>query len=223
MKYREVPIDQIVTGRNVREMPEEELGDLMDSIEQHGLLQPVIVRPKGKRFEIVVGHRRLAAMRARNEATIPAIINEEITERERTFIQLVENSQRKQMTPWEYVEVFNFLRKGDRSMSYAKIGKLIGRSSNWVSHQYEAVRLSGALVGDGESKNEVTSLTAGQIIGRAQLRGLTVKGPRRTRDISVQCVNSTTINVRCKDTGVVGRVLEALDAVRAEIRKEMGT
>jgi ParB family chromosome partitioning protein len=221
MRVKELAIEQIVTASNVRIESDDELGDLMDSIEKHGLLQPIIVRHKTlKTYEVVAGHRRLAAMKARNEQTIPCYINDDITNEDRTVIQIVENAQRKQMSALEYVEVFEQLRKS-HGLSRSQIGKLIGRSTSWISHQCDAVKLSGSLVGDGVvRKKDVAKMTAGQLINRAQKHGIGVKGRRQTEDISVAAINSTTLNVRCRDAATLARVLEWLDALREEIRKE---
>jgi len=53
-----------------------------------------------------------------------------------------------------------------------------------------------------------------------QKAGLTVKGPRSVRDLSVQFTNSTTINIRCRDAQVTARLLELIDQLRAELRAE---
>lgn len=221
MKFKHVPVDQIITRDNVRSEHDGELGDLIDSIEQHDVLQPILVTPQNDHYVVVTGHRRFAAMKARNEATIPCIVRTDISEADRVWIQLVENNQRKQMSAAEYVEVFEALKRATPGLSNAKIAKMIGRSSHWVNNQYEAVKLAGVLVSEGEvSGKDAKKLTAGQAIGKAQKAGLTVKGRRDARDISVQCINSTTINVRCRDVTVTGCVLEALDQLREEIRAE---
>lgn len=219
MRVKELAIDQIVTAGNVRIEADDELGDLMESIGKHGLLQPIIVRHKTlKTYEVVAGHRRLAAMKARNEATIPCYVNDDITVENRTIIQIVENAQRKQLSALEYVEVFEQLRE-EHGLTRVQIGRLIGRSKSWVTRQYEAVKLSGALVGDGVvRKKDVAKMTAGQLIGRAAKHGIGVKGRRSTDDISVSAINSTTLNVRCRDTATTARVLECLDELRESLR-----
>lgn len=221
MKTREIPISKIVVAGNVRIDEDEELSGLMASIEEHGLLQPVIVRHKTlETFEIVAGHRRLAAMKMLGEKKIPAIVNDEITAENRMIIQIVENAQRKQMSAVEYVECFQALKKQRKGLSNAAIGRMLGRTGGWVQHQYDAVKLTGALVDTGERPAALKEMTAGQIISRAQKKGVGVKGPRVTSDISVSAINSTTLNVRCRDAAVLARVLEWIDALREQIRKE---
>lgn len=222
MRFKELPVDRVVSAGNVRSEEDEQLGDLMESIERHGVLQPVLVRQLGKdRYELISGHRRFAAVKALNEPYIPAMITTEVTDHSRTIVQLVENAQRKQLSAVEYVEVFNAMRAADRSLTHAKIGRLIGKSSSWVANQYSAATLAGALVSEGVvSGDRAKAMTSGQIVHQAHSRGITTKGMRKTSDISVACINSTTINVRCRDAAVVARVLEVLDGVRAEIRRE---
>lgn len=223
MKVKDIPIARIHVAKNVRSETDEELGELMQSIQEHGLLQPILVRHRRDAdYEVVAGHRRLAAFKASGESHIACVIDDEITEADRTVIQLTENCQRKQMTPFEYVAVFEALRKADRSMTRPRIAQLIGKSKSWIAHQYDAVNLAGSLVGNGAAaSSELKSLTAGQIIARAQKHGLGRGGQRQVRDfISVACVNSTTINVRCQDSVTTGRVLEAIDQLRLQLRAE---
>lgn len=221
MKFKHIPIEKIKTKDNVRFESDEELGDLIDSIEQHDVLQPILVSPQNDHYVVITGHRRFAAMKARNEATIPCIVRTDITEHDRVWIQLVENNQRKQMSAAEYVEVFERLKKSTPGLTQAKIGKLIGRSTSWVRTQYEAARLAGTLVSEGEvSAKKAKAMRAGEIKSMAQRRGIAAAGRRDAQELTVQCVNSTTVNVRCRDVAVTGRVLEALDALREEIRRE---
>lgn len=222
MKFKEIPLDEIQVKDNIRREADEDLSDLMDSIEQHEILQPVLVRPlKNGKYELVTGHRRFAAMKARNEATIPAVIRGDVTEGDRVFLQMTENGQRKQMSALEWVEAFEVLRKRDKSYTRARIGKLIGRSAHWVGNQYDAVRLGTKLVSEGEiTKEEAKSFRAGQIIGRAQRLGL-AKAPKGARDVTASMINAYTINVRCRDAAVVAMVLEAIDRVRDRVRKEL--
>lgn len=224
MKFKEIPLDQIVVKENIRLEADPDLGDLMDSIEQHEILQPVLVRPlKTGKYELVTGHRRYAAMKARNECTIPAVIRADITEGDRIFLQMVENGQRKQMSAIEWVEAFAKLKKRDRSYTNARIAKLIGRSTSWVQSQYDAARVAELMISEGDlSKKEARKLRSGQLIGRAQLRGYSSRGSLRScADITVSMLNSRRIAVTCRDTRVVGMVLEAIDVIRDQVQKEL--
>jgi ParB family chromosome partitioning protein len=76
-QYGEIPVDAVSPNpRQPRSVFDEEaLAELVDSIKEVGLLQPVVVRPTAKdRYELVMGERRLRAVKAAGLATIPAII-----------------------------------------------------------------------------------------------------------------------------------------------------
>ena len=75
-----------------------DVGELAASIGKVGVLQPVTVAPRGKRFVLVYGHRRLAATRQTALTSIPAIV-QPMTEVERIARRTVENLHRKDLTP----------------------------------------------------------------------------------------------------------------------------
>ena len=72
----EIPVDAIDPNPDQprRVFDTEQLATLADSIRQHGVLQPVVVRRAGDRYELVVGERRWRATRAAGHATIPAVV-----------------------------------------------------------------------------------------------------------------------------------------------------
>ena len=78
---------------------------LITSIKEHGLLQPILIRPLSHGFEIVAGHRRFHACRSLRWRFIPCKIRE-LADKEAYEIQLTENMQRKSMDPIEEAEAF---------------------------------------------------------------------------------------------------------------------
>ena len=88
MIFKHIPLETIVTKENIRSEADDELGDLMNSVERYDIIQPILVVPEDGKYVIVVGHRRFAAMKARNEATIPCVIRDDVVEGDRVWIQL---------------------------------------------------------------------------------------------------------------------------------------
>ena len=89
---------------------EDEIARLARSIQEHGLLQPVVVRrvagredPGGERYELVVGERRWRASRRAGRETIPAVVAD-VAERELLEVALVENVQREDLNAIELAE-----------------------------------------------------------------------------------------------------------------------
>ena len=71
----------------IRDHDDEDLSGLMASIKQHGLLEPIIVRPKGKRFEVVAGNRRLRACKLLRYRRVRCIITGQL--KTRSFLRTI--------------------------------------------------------------------------------------------------------------------------------------
>jgi ParB family transcriptional regulator, chromosome partitioning protein len=99
----ELEIDQIQPNpyQPRKSMDPTALAELRDSIRIHGVLQPVVVRRKGERYELVAGERRWRAARMAGLTRIPASIRENVAEHEMLELALVENLQRQDLDPIE--------------------------------------------------------------------------------------------------------------------------
>lgn len=131
-----------------------DLDGLKSSIRQHGLLQPIVVRPLEHGFEIVAGHRRFAACRSLRWRFMPCKIRE-IDDRQAFEIQLSENLQRKTMDPIEEAEAFERYVVDFGWGGVTDLGRRIGRSEEYVSHRMQLLKLPDAL------KEKVTSSELG--------------------------------------------------------------
>lgn len=95
-----IAIENLYTTKNVRPMFDNEIVTLADSIKKNGLLQPIVVQETEKdRYEIICGHRRFAALKYIGEPVVECNVIT-LTEN-RTIVQLIENTQRREMLPWE--------------------------------------------------------------------------------------------------------------------------
>lgn len=98
--YREIAVKDIVANpyQPRREINPQHVEELAKSIKSEGLLQPVVVRAKGKTFELIAGERRLHAFRYLGNATIPARIIE-ASDASSATLALIENLQRENLNP----------------------------------------------------------------------------------------------------------------------------
>lgn len=114
---------------------------LIMSIREHGLIQPILIRPLSQGFEIVAGHRRYQACKSLRWRFIPCKIRE-MTNKQAFEIQLSENIQRKSMDPIEEAEAFRryVIDFGWGGMS--DLAKKIGKSEEYVSHRIQLLKLS---------------------------------------------------------------------------------
>jgi ParB/RepB/Spo0J family partition protein len=120
--------------------------DLMVSIREKGLLQPIIVRDAPNfNYELIAGFRRLKACKLLGWDTIPAIVRED---RDKLVVQLIENLQRKNPSDLEVALALEKL-KGKSGMSHTQIGKRIGKKSDWIARRFAYLAIIRELQGQG--------------------------------------------------------------------------
>lgn len=122
----------------------DDIKELANSIQRHGLLQPLVVRPLDKGLEIVAGHRRYMACRSLRWRYVPCRIKD-LSDKEAFEIQLVENLQRNSLDPVEEAEAFSkyVLEYGWGGVT--ELARRIGKSEEYVSHRLQLLKLPDEL------------------------------------------------------------------------------
>jgi len=118
----------------------QEVESLISSIKEHGLLQPILIRPYQNSFEIVAGHRRFYACKSLRWRHMPCKIRE-LSDKQSFEIQLTENIQRKSMSALEEAEAY---RKYVQDLGWGGVTELsrkIGKSEEYVSHRIQLLKL----------------------------------------------------------------------------------
>ena len=144
--FAEIPVDQI--SRNPRQprqvFDEEAHAELVYSIRELGLLQPIVVRQVSpERFELVMGERRLRAARSAGLVEIPAIVRS--TGDDRLLLEaLLENLHRTQLNPLEEAAAYDQLLK-DFSCTHENLADRIGRSRSQVTNTLRLLRLPASV------------------------------------------------------------------------------
>jgi ParB family chromosome partitioning protein len=105
---RLIPIDQIDPNPDQPRQVMGDLSELISSIADKGILEPILVRPRNGRFQIVAGERRYQAAVQVGLSELPAIVRE-VDDDEITELALIENLQRKDLTPFEEAEAIHGL------------------------------------------------------------------------------------------------------------------
>jgi ParB family chromosome partitioning protein len=116
------------------------LDSLMASIKQNGLLQPIIVRPKNNKFEVVAGNRRLEACKRLHWVRIPCLVKE-LSDKQAYEISLIENIERETLTPVEMARAFERYVKERGWGGVRELAQTIGRSEEYVSHKIALLSL----------------------------------------------------------------------------------
>jgi ParB family chromosome partitioning protein len=141
--FAELPLDSIAPNpRQPREVFDEDaLAELVTSIKEVGLLQPVVVRQSGSSsYELIMGERRWRACREAGLECIPAIVR--ATDDEKLLLDaLLENLHRVQLNPLEEAAAYDQLLQ-DFSCTHEELADRIGRSRSQVSNTLRLLRLS---------------------------------------------------------------------------------
>ena len=139
----EIPVDRIDASPSQprRRFPAEDLEELAGSIRQHGVLQPLLVSEgEPGRYVLVAGERRWRAARLAGLATVPAVIRERLDHDHSLELALVENLQRRDLTPLEEARAFEQLQTG-HGLAQADIADRVGIDRSTVANALRLLRL----------------------------------------------------------------------------------
>ena len=141
LTFVELPINDIMPNRVQPRtvFDEEALAELVHSIKEIGLLQPIVVRPDGKNFELVAGERRLRASKAAGLTTIPALIRHTADD-QMLRDALLENLHRSALTPLEEAAAYQQLLE-DFGGTQEELATRLGRSRPQISNTLRLLNL----------------------------------------------------------------------------------
>lgn len=120
------------------------IAELADSIRQHGLIQPIVVRPVGANYQIVAGERRWRACRMLGLSEVSAIIKD-FTDEETAQIALIENIQREDLNPIEEAQAYRSLMD-EYGMTQEQLSKAVGKSRSAIANSVRLLNLPDTLV-----------------------------------------------------------------------------
>jgi ParB family transcriptional regulator, chromosome partitioning protein len=161
--YDNLEIDLINSSSNsLRKRSGPDFFELVESIRENGLLQPIIVRPRGKVFEVVAGERRLEACRRLKHRKIKVMIAE-LDDKTAYEISITENVQRKTLDPLEEAAAFKKYCQEYGWGSQSELARKIGKSQEFVSHRIKLLDLP-AQVKSALSRNEISLSSAEELV-----------------------------------------------------------
>ncbi len=150
---RELPIGSVLPNpyQPRTHVDEDTLTELTASIEASGLLQPVIVRPRNGKFELIAGERRWRAIQRLGWAKIPAVVRE-VDDQTLLTLALIENLQRDDLTSIDAAAGYQRLSQ-EFKLPQAEIARLVGRNRSTVANLLRLLKLPDevkALVQEGK-------------------------------------------------------------------------
>jgi ParB family chromosome partitioning protein len=194
-QIREVPVSKILPNPAQPRLSydEESLTELADSIREHGVLQPILVRPAGTKYELIAGERRWRASGMAGRETIPAIVVE-FDEQTALEVSIIENLQREDVSPLEEATMFRRMtdtfgysvrqlaQKVGKDKGYvenrlrltdapADIRELVSLRKDTISHAYELMK-----IGDERKRRRLAKRIVAGELSLAKLRLITTNG-----------------------------------------------
>jgi ParB/RepB/Spo0J family partition protein len=204
--YLEIPIELLDDGSNVRapakRLSQSDVG-LRASILELGVLQPITVVRRGKRFEVLYGHRRTAAARAVGLAAVPAIV--ETDPDEKPIRQLVENQHRQPVNPIDIARTLRAYLDEHPATNRAALARKLGRNPGWISAKLALLEL------DVETQDQVARGQLGEghayRLAKTRTEAKTTGRPRVLEDSDDGA--SVSVRVPIEGAGAKGQTGEA--------------
>ena len=178
-----------------KEFDDDSMSALVASVKEKGVLQPLLVRKRGDKFEIIAGERRWRAAQEAGLKTVPAIVKD-FSDKEVLEVALVENLLRENLNPIEEAEGFVRLIE-EFSHTQEVLSQIVGKSRSYVANALRLLSLP----------EEVKKLVSDKLISAGHARALVgVKDPiRLANKIIEQGLNVRQVeNIVAKQKSVVG-------------------
>lgn len=205
---RTIPTSDLqISEFNVRkERDSEKITELAKSIEEQGILQPLLVRPENSHYGIIIGSRRFTAAKKANLKNIPVIVKD-LGDQESRIVSLIENLQRNDLTPKETTEALNILNETISSRDLAiKLGKSQTYISRMVTVEQTLLKLDriGVTVKLNPKESERLSKKAiplehvvriAQAFNGPELKPILEKDPNKDVEVAMAVINVTDLNM----------------------------
>jgi ParB family chromosome partitioning protein len=143
---REIEIDRLVSSRFQprRDFSAESLAELAASIREQGIVQPIVVTPRGEKFEIVAGERRWRAAALAGLARVPVVIREKRSDKELLEVALVENLQREDLNPLEAAGAYARLKE-EFHLTQEEVARRVGKDRATIANSLRLLKLPGSV------------------------------------------------------------------------------
>jgi ParB family transcriptional regulator, chromosome partitioning protein len=209
---RTVPVDRIIPNPEQPRMvfDEDSLQELAASIREHGVLQPILVRPLGNhQFQLIAGERRWRASKIAGHATIPALV-EEIDDDTALEISIIENLQREDLSPLDEASMYDRMIH-EHGYSVRKLAQKLGKDKGYLENR---LRLADA----PPEVRQLVSVRKDTLSHAYEL--LKVEDPKKRRRLAEQVARGelTLVKLREKIEGRTPRpTIEAEDPESDEV------
>jgi ParB/RepB/Spo0J family partition protein len=210
-----LPIDRVDPNPEQPRLAFDEstLEELASSIREHGVLQPILVRPRDEnRFQIIAGERRWRASKIAGMSTIPALV-EEIDDDTALEISIIENLQREDISPLDEAAMYDRMIR-DHGYSIRKLAEKLGKDKGYLENR---LRLADA----PPEVRELVSLRKDTLSHAYEL--MKVQDPKKRKRLAEQVARNelSLVKLRERIEGRRSRTADELDDQQAEQAAEV--
>ncbi len=208
----------------------EKLEELADSILEHGVIQPIVLRKeiKGKGYELVAGERRWRAARIAGIKEIPAIVRV-LTEEQNLLLSIIENMQREDLNPIEEAEAVNKMMN-TYQFTQEEVAKSLGKSRSYIANLLRLLKLQDEVrelllnnqLSQGHAR-ALISLSAKRqlsIARKAVKEGLSVREVERLAGEEASTKKKTKIIINNPDLNRIENDLKEVLGTRVKIKEK---
>jgi ParB family chromosome partitioning protein len=226
---RMVPIEHVARNpKNPRRSFDEgELQDLASSIRQHGIVQPVVVRPRGAdQFEIIAGERRWRAAQLAGLIEIPVIVRD-VDDRTALEIAIVENVQRSDLNPLEEALGYDQLI-AEHGYTQNDLGEIIGKSRSHVANSLRLLKLpepvremlAGGSLSAGHARALITTSDPVSLARTIVAKGMSVRDAEKLaqNDIKAQSEPANVSKAEQKDSDTLALERTLSDSLGLDVK-----
>jgi ParB family chromosome partitioning protein len=223
----EIPVEEIRSNRYQprQSMDDAALHELAESIREHGVLQPVVVRRMERGYELVAGERRFRAVQLAGLGRVPACVRD-YTDEQALEVALVENLQREDINALEAARAYRRLAD-EFGLTQEQIAAKVGKSRSTVANTMRLLQLSPAEQRSLE-KGEITegharALLASEPGRRKAMLGELISGKSSVREAEAMA-RSSRADAPPEEGPTRARAVDAnVAAVEARLRELLGT
>ncbi len=227
-KVQEVPIEDISPNpfQPRRSFNKEKIDELAKSIKEHGIIQPIILREKDGKYELVSGERRLKAAKEAGLEAVPAVVRD-MPDQRQMEIAIIENVQREDLNPIEEAKGYELLIK-KFSFTQEELSKSIGKSRSQIANTMRLLNLDSRVqkylqegmmsIGHGKVLAGLDKETQIKIADKIARDGLSV----REAEILATSEKSTKEDGKTEDRRKK-RLPEYIKEVQERLKVELGT
>ncbi|WP_129599770.1 ParB/RepB/Spo0J family partition protein [Anaerophilus nitritogenes] len=205
-----VSIHKIKPNKNQprKHFNEEKLEALSESIKNHGVIQPIVIRPIGDGYEIIAGERRWKACKQAELNEIPCIIKD-IDEKGRMEIALIENLQREDLNPIEEAFAYKNLMEKYR-ITQEEISCSIGKSRPYIANTIRLLNLT----------EEVQNMLINELISSGHARALLRIGDDELQKQLAEEIIKNSLSVRETENIIAKMIENKKEPSKQKIRKD---